>query len=71
MQFETNLIQENFDTVGDLSCYHKLVILYDEARGQMNLWESDFVYNLISEVPRTFTNKQKIKIGQIYKRYCM
>jgi len=71
MQFESNVKQENFETIADMNCYHKLVILYDEAKGQMNTWESDFVDNLITEVPREFTDKQKTKIGQIFKRYCL
>jgi len=33
-------------------------------------WESDFVDNLITEVPRSFSDIQKTKIGQIFKRYC-
>jgi len=71
MQFETNLKRENFETAADMNCYHKLVILYDEASDQMNTWESDFVDDLITEVPREFTDKQKAKIGQIYKKYCL
>ena len=53
-----------------MNYYHKLVILYDEASNQMNTWESDFVDNLITEVPRIFSDKQKTKISQIFKRYC-
>jgi len=32
---------------------------------------ADFVDNLITEVPRIFSDKQKTKIGQIFKRYCL
>ena len=70
MQFESNIKRENFETIADMNYYHKLVILYDEASNQMNTWESDFVDNLITEVPRLFSDKQKTKIGQIFKRYC-
>ena len=71
MDYSINLVGENFDSAKDFNCYDKLVTIYNEASSQLNTWESYFVDNLLTGVPRSFSDKQKIKIGQIFKRYCM
>ena len=71
MDFSINLVADNFDSPKDFNCYDKLITIYNEANKQMNEWESDFVDDLLTKVPRIFSDKQKVKIVQIYKRYCM